>query len=1447
MKQSKVIVFTLCLILLISFSSAFNWSKATYYYDMDSTTISDVTGNSWNGTNGGTATTSGKHNDALDFTPNDYIQFPDLGWTTWDTNWTLNLWLNPDDITRNNAIMFPHGDANMNIDLNQFNTGFLTFRMKQGSDYVITTGRGNISESDWNMLTFRYILGDGMYTFINGTQLGYLANAGGVDAYSAWNNYLGRYPNTVNYFDGKMDEVMFFNSSLEDSEITELWNNEDGLFWDEGGSSNPPTVELNTPVNNTQQTSQSFTFVCYGADDFDFVNMSLYIDGSLNETNTAGTNATNYSFSKNLNIGTHNWTCAGTDNESQTTTATNWQVTRYNIPEWKEWFNDDLLGFWDMENSSLTDLSGISGDGSSFGTSYFSPGKLGNGLNMNSGTYDAFEIDNVTTTSGTWTFSIWANYTHSDVSGTHYYFWDSYGGGADRENGVVANGKIHTDMDGPDYFYTNDSTLWNDGLMHHFVAVANGPSTSLNLYLDGVSVANYSSVANTDINTNTAIGTSYSGLGNFSGNVDEAFISNRVWNVTDIQSYYNAGFPPEFGEGGNQPPNVTIGIGSLPDGMNLIISPINVTFNCSNVYDASGNLSNVTLMLNGVGVNSTLNPSNNSDHVYIQPLTDGSYSWYCIAYDEENASGQTDTRTFNIDSTSPIVNITNPLNGSLINSYNESIQLNWTALDTNLDTCWYNFDDGSDISISLSSEGNSSSNLFDSNYSSTLVNGNTSYYFSASNQYSLDNQFLNVTLYDVDLTNFSLSSIDSTTQVPLSSCSTTNISVESLCTGTFGPSCISWNNEFTCGAVSLINITTTNSLISTAVRLSEIENYLYANNTVTCALNTTNINYPLDNPDNLTINFFANDTFGHSSLESVIIFRSTTSPTINLTSPPSSFGILQNGDSINLNWTITTNGTLDTCFYEYNYTNTTVNCSLNTSALTFISGVNNLTFYVNDTLGNMNSAFTSWTIALTEYQQFYVNETFEGIINPFWVYVGTNESIVSANLNYNGTNYTGIITELVTDQYNVSYSLLAPGVENETNLSFHWEIELSSGLLATLTSFNQTVLPIELDNCSVYNFTILNLSLFEERSKDPLTGTIEVALNVLDTVDYSIVQELSGLFENVNSTLVCSSMNLSGQDLVYSAEIKYYSDEFVSELYYIQRAIFDGVDSISLFDLNSSYSTEFKATYQDSTFNFVEGAIIQLQRKYISEDIYHVVEAPLTSSEGVAVLHIDLDSNIYRATVVKNGVLLDTFENLVFKCQSELTGECEIKLLGEIDPDNLANYNTERDFIYSDPVLSNGTISVSFTIPSSSSSSVNVILEQKDIFGNETLCNQTIIASAGSISCTYLESLGDSYIDFTIYKDGTPIAKQSYLIKTDSGLDWLDNNFILIVVLLFSLVGMALTSPEWILVNGVLTMVISGGLFLANGLDFVTGLGATAWLVIAVIILISKMSNKEDR
>jgi len=563
----------------------------------------------------------------------------------------------------------------------------------------------------------------------------------------------------------------------------------------------------------------------------------------------------------------------------------------------------------------------------------------------------------------------------------------------------------------------------------------------------------------------------------------------------------------------------------------------------------------------------------------------------------------------------------------------------------------------------------------------------------------------------------------------------------------------------------------------------------------------------------------------------------------------------QNYGSLTQNHTINftvTDDNLDECWFNYNGTNSSnLGCStgvLESINFTLVEDLYTITIYANDSVGNMNSTTYSWSYRIFENSQTYSANTIGGSIESFYLNITLNEAveISSATLVYNTTTETASITSSGDNRILGVTGFEIPGVSVETNNAFYWHLELSDSIGINSTSYIQTVSTIALDNCDSYTNQLFNLSLLDEELLTPINGTIELYYEVLNVPNHDTIQNYTGNFKDISNTLVCSEVNLSGQNLLYSTEIRYYADDYATELYHIQRASLDDPVTLSLYDLALNDSTEFKLTYKNSNVLKVPLAIIQLQRKYISENIYRTVEAPLTSDDGTTIVHIDLDTNKYRAVVVKNGVILDVFENIVFHCKNELSGICEHDLFADIDSHNSISIENLEDFAYaiSD---SNETISITFSIPSGEPSNINIELSQLDQFGNETLCNKTVYSSSGTVECDYSTTIGNSYLTLKLSKDGVVKGIKSYVIPEAGAVDFLGNNFFIVFIFMLSIIGMAFTSPEWIIINSVITLLLAGSLWLLNGLNFVMGLGSLMWLVVASGILIMKLSKQEDK
>ncbi len=584
------------------------------------------------------------------------------------------------------------------------------------------------------------------------------------------------------------------------------------------------------------------------------------------------------------------------------------------------------------------------------------------------------------------------------------------------------------------------------------------------------------------------------------------------------------------------------------------------------------------------------------------------------------------------------------------------------------------------------------------------------------------------------------------------------------------------------------------------------------------------------------------------AIENRTVGLDTTPPTIVINNPEilEGFGLFEGNQT--LNFTITDGG-LDSCFFDYNDTNTSFSCiSGITNTTSFVlTDQRNITVYANDSLGNINSTFREWEYVIFQTNQSFDNVTFSGAEETFTLdfTLGDGFSISGAVMDYNGTNYTSNIIS-IENGTRLSNTINVPIVSDDTNFTFKFLITVNGNIIETGT-LTQLVSQLNITDCSVGGTVILNMSLFDEKLKTNITGDIEINVQAIDKSSLAEAGFTNLTFNDTHSASICLSLVEALDSLFLDAEIKYLSEGYVSELYHIQRAdLSDAPIILNLFDLNSNESTEFLVTYQDDNLIFVEDAVLQLQRKYISEDLFEVVEAPLTSDGGTAIVHIDLDTNKYKVTIVKNGVVLDIFDNIVFSCESELSGQCSQKLFGQIDPQNDIDVENLIDFAIA-ITQSNDTITTLFSIPSGVPSSINVLMTQTDQFNNTNTCNETVFSSAGAIECTIIPTIGDSFLDLSIKKSGEIKSQKSYIVQEDFMLDFAGNNYFILFILMLSVIGMAFTSPEWIIINAVITMVLAGALYLATGVNFVVGLGNLIWLIIAAVILIFKISHQEDR
>lgn len=201
-------------------------------------------------------------------------------------------------------------------------------------------------------------------------------------------------------------------------------------------------------------------------------------------------------------------------------------------------------------------------------------------------------------------------------------------------------------------------------------------------------------------------------------------------------------------------------------------------------------------------------------------------------------------------------------------------------------------------------------------------------------------------------------------------------------------------------------------------------------------------------------------------------------PTINITQPLTSYNLLNSGQNLSLNFSVVDTNR-QACWFEYNGVNTTLNCAANSSFL-YVSGVNKVNLWANDSVGNTVNLTRSWTVTNVFNSVSYSPSTFETATESFIANVtGTS----TASFIYGGTTYTPTISG---DIINATIGIPS-GVQNR---SFYFKI---NGGLYNTSTYNQTVNETIFGICnqSTFNVTYLFINFQDEYNNSYMGATID--------------------------------------------------------------------------------------------------------------------------------------------------------------------------------------------------------------------------------------------------------------------------------------------------------------------------------------------------------------------
>jgi hypothetical protein len=568
-------------------------------------------------------------------------------------------------------------------------------------------------------------------------------------------------------------------------------------------------------------------------------------------------------------------------------------------------------------------------------------------------------------------------------------------------------------------------------------------------------------------------------------------------------------------------------------------------------------------------------------------------------------------------------------------------------------------------------------------------------------------------------------------------------------------------------------------------------------------------------------------------------------PSITINNPEilSNYGYV--GMNETLNWTIT-DINLANIWYDYNGTNYTLSGATGLTIFYLKSSPFNLTLWANDTVGNQNKLYRKWDYKIFELNQSFINATNEGSPVNFNASVIINETIAisSAILNYNHTAYSGSINHL--GGYSIIYknNFITPEISANTTFPFYWTLILDDSTMINLTMENQTVYNLILDNCTSYSSKLFDLTLKDEEFQTNLdNATLEIAINLYTLDKTTLLISLGAKYYDQNPISICSNLNLSADSYFMEAIMKYYADEYSQEYYNVETSDFT-LQNITLYDLNSTISIPFKLTFTGIDFLPEEGVLVYVERQYIDENIFKTVELPKTDTNGQTILHLVRNDVIYNLIFIKDGAILRRFENLRAFCDDYSIGDCKINLNALSEAADIFIYDKVIGITYdSAPTYNSTTNIVSFSYVSNDGITKNVTMnvERRDVFGNNSVCSNTLNSVSGTLSCNIGSGITDTSLVIILQVDGQTWISTSVQIDT---IAYGQMGYVAWFLLALGLVFMFSKDKNGILLALLLSYL--GAVSMGWILGGIIGLGSAGiWIIIITLVGLWKLNKNK--
>ena len=586
------------------------------------------------------------------------------------------------------------------------------------------------------------------------------------------------------------------------------------------------------------------------------------------------------------------------------------------------------------------------------------------------------------------------------------------------------------------------------------------------------------------------------------------------------------------------------------------------------------------------------------------------------------------------------------------------------------------------------------------------------------------------------------------------------------------------------------------------------------------------------------------------SLENRTVFLDNVAPTINISSPTSKLNFGKQGEIIDLNYTITDTN-LESCWYEFDGVNTTIPCNGTTTTFVVNSlGDNELIVWANDSVSNLGSQYINWTYFLWQDSATFnavVGEVSDETFNTNLT-LPDGDSITSAKFIYNGTEYSPDIN-LYTGGALLSYDLATPNVVVSTNFTFNWKITINPIILTTPET--QTVIAVNMDDCSTFTDLVLNFTLVDEVTEALITGTnssIEVDVT-LTTVGGAEILQFYQIYNNTPYAEVCMEELLN--DTTYQMDVvtSYVADGYVEEFWFLDDGVLrlnnwslnDYVNkNVTLRDLPLDDSTTFLFKYLDEFYAVHQNSVVTAYRYYIGQGVYKPIERCQLDSNGECHLHLVEEDVIYQFLITDLGQFEFLSGEYNAKCLSTI---CSITLrksvTGGVWDDQLDNLDEGTYSVSSDKTTRE--VSVAFNLEETGTMALEVYEYDNSAEVDVLVASDSVVAKSGVASTTIPLSYGNKTY-YAVVKHNTGFVTSEWVDMNEDGYKYFGNLGLFLGALLILTLGLiAVSSGGWTVAFLLLGMVVASVTKLVD-----MGFYLLMWVVSAGALLVWKLSTRRS-